>query len=169
MINGFKMKNILLIVLCISCFATVQAQGIDRQVLASGGSFASAGGASISFTVGETAIQYLSASGASISQGFQQAGSSSTGIHSIFPIDATISAFPNPFVRFIDVKSDKMLVDATFQLVDVTGKAIPIHIMELQPGKYWRLQLSEISTGNYQLAIKSGGCQSSFPLTRLAP
>lgn len=147
--------------------STGQAQSIDRHVIASGGSFITTGTASISFTIGETAIQYLSASGASLSQGFQQSNSNSTGIHTIHPIDAAISTYPNPFVRFIEVKSDKALDNATFRLVDIDGKAIPVASYEIQSGKYWRIQMGELASGNYWLTITSGSNRSSFQVVHL--
>lgn len=161
------MKKILLITSCFCSLMAAQAQSIDRQVVASGGRFAGTGAASISYTVGETAIQYLSASGASVSQGFQQSSSNSTGIKTIHPIDAAISTYPNPFVRFIDVKSDKTLSAAAFQLIDINGKTVPVTSTELQAGKYWRIQMGELSAGNYWLKITSGNSSSSFPLTHL--
>lgn len=163
------MKNILSIAVGIFCTGIVQAQSIDRQVVASGGNFTATGNASLSFTIGETAIQYLSASGISVSQGFQQSGAGSTGIHAIRPIDAIISTYPNPFVRFIEVKSDKKLDNATFQLADINGKSIPLAGNELQAGRYWRLQAGELAAGNYWLTIVSGDSQSSFQLMHPAP
>lgn len=161
------MKNIFSILAVLFITNIGQAQIIDRQVVASGGSYTANGNAQVSFTIGETAIQYLAASGASLSQGFQQGNSTSSSIHSITQIDAKIMIYPNPFINFIEVKSDNFLSKPTFKLVDIAGKTIPIASTELLNGKHWRLQLNNRNEGNYALIITSGNLQSSFPLTKL--
>jgi hypothetical protein len=162
------MKHALLILAGILWVSAVQAQSKDRDVVASGGVYATNSMAQLSFTIGETAIQYLSASGASLSQGFQQGNSAGTAIHNINGIDATIHPFPNPFASAIEIKSDKILADIAFQLIDVYGKIIPMKSVEERSGKYWRLQTNELPPGNYWLNITAGGKQSRFPLTHLA-
>lgn len=145
-----------------------QAQSKDRQVIASGGGFVTKPTVQVSFTVGEMAIQYLSASGASLCQGFQQANNAAASIGNINHIDAQVSVYPNPFINFIEVRSDKMLHNATFQLIDANGKTISISSIEMQVGKYWRIQLSEIASGNYWLTIATEGNQSTYSLTHLS-
>jgi hypothetical protein len=159
------MKKTLLIACCVRCITIAQAQSIDRQVVANGGSFASNSSASVSYTVGEMAIQYVSASSASLSQGFQQTGGNNTDIHTIQPIDATISTYPNPFIHFVAIKSDRMLASAAFKLVDVNGKSIPVQVVETQQSQAWQIQTGDLAAGNYWLTITSGIYQSNFSLT----
>src|SRR2546428_799059 len=60
----------LCIMLCASCI--VKAQTISPKVSPASGGYYSAGGKSISWTMGETNIQTLTAGGKMITQGFQQ-------------------------------------------------------------------------------------------------
>lgn len=163
------MKHILLITLGIFGLSFAQAQSIDRQVIAVGGGFTTTPTAQVSYTVGETAIQYLSVSGASLSQGFQQAGTTTTAIGKVRRVDAQLNIYPNPFVQYIEVKSDKILNGVAFRLIDASGKQIPIAGKEMQAGKHWRIQLDHIATGNYWLTITAGANQSTYPLTHTAP
>lgn len=161
------MKKIFYIAMAVLITSFAQAQTKDRQVVASGGAFVTTPTVQVSFTVGQTAIQYLSASGASLSQGFQQANNAGSSIGNVNHIDAQVSTYPNPFVNFIEVKSDQLLHNATFQLIDANGKSISISSVEMQADKYWRIQMGEIASGNYWLTIAAEGNQSTYPLTHI--
>lgn len=162
------MKKIAFISFCFLGINNAQAQTKDRQVVANGGGFVSTPTVQVSFTVGETVTKYLSASGASLCQGFQQANNAGASIWNANRIDAQVSTYPNPFVNFIEVRSDKLLHNPTFQLIDANGKSILISIVEMQAGKYWRIQMDEIASGNYWLSIATEGNQSTYALTHLS-
>ncbi len=164
-----KMKKILYTAIIVLSTSFAQAQTKDRQVVASGGAFATTPTAIVSYTVGETAIQFLSASGASLSQGFQQASNAGTSIEGVKSLDAVVSTYPNPFVSFIEIKTDKMLSDAAFQLADATGKMIQITPAEIVKGKHWRIEIATLATGNYWLNITAEGKQGAYALTHIAP
>lgn len=162
------MKNILFLALLIFTASSVNAQSKDRQVISSGGTFVSTPTAIVSYTVGETAIQYLSAPGASLSQGFQQASNAGASIEGFKNLDAVVSTFPNPFVNFIEIKSDKMLVNPSFQLVDATGKTIQTQPIEMTIGKHWRINVAQIASGNYWLSIIAEDKQGTYTLTHIS-
>jgi hypothetical protein len=69
MINKYFILFVLLAIVSIA-----NAQTISRKVVSNGGGILTAGGSQITFTIGETLITSLSASGAMITQGFQQPG-----------------------------------------------------------------------------------------------
>lgn len=162
------MKNILFLALLIFAASSVNAQSKDRQVISSGGTFVNTPTAIVSYTVGEIAIQYLTAAGASLSQGFQQANNWGTSIKTANSIEATISTYPNPFVNFIEIKSDKMLVNPSFQLVDATGKTIQTQPIEMTIGKHWRINVAQIASGNYWLSIIAEDKQGTYSLTHFS-
>lgn len=162
------MKKILFAAIAVWSTSYAQAQTKDRQVIASGGAFVTSPTVQVSFTLGETAIQYLSASGAIASQGFQQAKNVGASIGNVKHIDAQVSTYPNPFVSFIEVKSEQLLHNATFQLIDVHGKSIPISSVVMQADKHWRIEVGEIASGNYWLSISAEGKQGNYALTQLA-
>jgi hypothetical protein len=163
------MKKILYIAMAVLSTSFAQAQTKDRQVVASGGAFVTTPTAIVSYTVGETAIQFLSASGASLSQGFQQASNAGASIEGVQSLDAVVSTYPNPFVSFIEIKTDKILSGAAFQLADAMGKMIQITPAEIVKGKHWRIEIATIATGNYLLNIVAEGKQGSFLVTHVAP
>lgn len=74
------MKKIVLLSTFIGLTLNSNAQAIDRSVIGSNGTYLTHPNAQVSFTLGETAIQYLSASGAIVRQGFQQNNNNTTGI-----------------------------------------------------------------------------------------
>lgn len=162
------MKKILFAAIAVWSTSYAQAQTKDRQVIASGGAFVTTPTVQLSFTVGETAIQYLSASSASASQGFQQASNAGASIGNVNHIDAQVSTYPNPFVSFIEVKSDNLLNGTGFQLTDASGKNTPILVTEIAPGKHWRIDVPQLAQGNYWLSISAEGKQGNFALTHLA-
>lgn len=161
------MKKIFFCAIAVLSASFAQAQSKDRDVIASAGGFVTTPTAIVSYTVGEMAVQYLSASGASLSQGFQQASNAGVSIDGFKNLDVMVSAFPNPFVNFVEIKTDKMLKGATFQLADVTGKMIPITPTEIAPGKHWRIDVIHLATGNYWLSITAEGQQGTYALTHI--
>ena len=61
-----------MILLVASFNMAVNAQTISNKVIANGGGYSSAGGYSLSYTIGETITTTLSNGGYVITQGFQQ-------------------------------------------------------------------------------------------------
>jgi hypothetical protein len=163
------MKIIFLTAMGIIGYSLTMAQGIDRHVIASGGGTVATPSAQVSFTIGETAIQYLSASGASLSQGFQQNWENSTGIRDINRIDATLRIFPNPFMDFVTIKSNKRLTGTIFRLTNAIGKTIPLSAKEIQQGIHWRISTGHLTVGSYWLTIVSEGYQRTFSLSHVSP
>ncbi len=163
------MKKIFFVAMAMLSAAIAQAQTKDRDVIASSGRFVSTPTVQVSYTVGETAIQYLSATGASLSQGFQQTNNVGSSIVGVKSLDAVVSTYPNPFVNFIEIKTDIMLNDPVFRLVDANGKSIQISKTEIENGKHWRIDIDALAAGSYWLSIYSEGKQSSYLLTHTAP
>lgn len=161
------MKRIFLIAIALLGAKYAPAQNIDRQVISSGGNYVSAGGAQVSYTIGETAIQYLSSAGASLSQGFQQSDENSTTIRNTQKQDAVLTLYPNPFIDYIDIKSNKIIVGATFNLADVSGKSVTIKVQETQPGQHWKISSGNLAAGNYWLSIICNGQISTFVLSHV--
>ncbi len=163
------MKKISLIVLVLVGDYLCQAQSIDRKVIASGGGVVSTPAVQLSFTIGETAIQYLSASGMSLCQGFQQVGANPTSIHKVNRMGAQLSIYPNPFVKDIAIKSNKKLSNVAFSMIDITGRRVAITSEELDNGRHWHIQVSNIAAGNYWLRISARDYENAIPLIQAAP
>jgi len=163
------MKTIIFCIVAICSIAGAQAQSKDRDVIASTGGYVTTPSVQVSFTLGETAIQFLNASGASISQGFQQPNNVGAASVASPNLDAVITTYPNPFVSFLDIKTDRSLENPSLQLTDATGKTIPTNPTNVIPGKHWRIQIGALPTGNYWLTIRAGGKLGCFLLTHIAP
>ena len=162
------MKNLLFIALAIFSASMANAQSKDRQVIANAGGYITTPTAIVSYTLGETAINYLSNPGASLSQGFQQASNAGASIEGFKNLDAVVSTFPNPFVDFVEIKTDKMLDGASFRLVDAMGKTIQISPSEISKGKHWRIDIASLASGNYLLSIIAKGKQGTYTLTHIS-
>jgi len=70
--NNYKLKTIFVVLAFLSFVSSSFAQSISPQVIASTGTFAAAGGYSLSYTLGEPATATLTTSSSIITQGFQQ-------------------------------------------------------------------------------------------------
>src|SRR5947209_5264014 len=92
------MKNILVITFTFLLLAaTTKAQKLERSVVANGGDFFSNSSSSLSWTLGETAVAFLTgSSGNTLSEGFQQAYSTVTSVPEIKQDEIAVFAFPNP-------------------------------------------------------------------------
>lgn len=162
------MKNIILITISLFAGYMAQAQSIDRKVIASTGGYVSTPTVQVSFTIGEMAVQHLSTAGASLSQGFQQGNESTTGIRNVNNIDAKLTVYPNPFNQEMQVRSDKLLKNTAFTLVDALGRNIEISKKELDSGKHWAIQANHLAAGNYWLIIKADGYTNTITLSSTA-
>ena len=74
----------------------VNAQSLTPTVVASGGTYASNGTNSLSYTVGEVAVTTLGASSHYLTQGFQQPDDKSVGITSLEFNNLQVKLYPNP-------------------------------------------------------------------------
>ena len=161
------MKTIIFITIGLLGTGAVNAQSVDRSVLAGTGNTVVASGVQVSQTTGEMAIRYLSVPGTvTVSQGFQQGNLGTTGIRTLAGLNVNVQTFPNPFSRYIEVKTDKPLTEASFQLVDVTGKSLALHIKEQAAGRHWQIAIpGSLPSGTYWLNVLSEGYRSAYPLT----
>ncbi len=162
------MKKTVLIIVAVCSASIVQAQSKDREVVASGGGYSTTTGAQVSFTIGESVIQYHAQPAASLSQGFQQPDNNATSVFHVRGMAVKVSVYPNPFVSAIDITSEKKLNNVIFRLTDVSGKLIPIVSKEMRPGTHWRIQPEDVAAGNYWLTIDAEGKQNTYPLTHIA-
>lgn len=144
------MKKITLF-LALACTVTTGTQAhaqssIDRQVAgAAGQMLTSASGASLIFTIGETAIQELAAGG-TLAQGFHQVQvekSTTLSTHVAARPTIQVEVYPNPVSDLLHIQSEAPLM-AT--LLDLQGKvvvpasaispAVTIEVKRLSPGTY---------------------------------
>jgi hypothetical protein len=118
------MKTILLITWAILPLLAL-GQSVERQVIASSGQFASGGGYSHSYTLGETATLTLTEEALILTQGFQQSAQSSVSIEEP-ELDLSVNAFPNPTQDAITIDlTSSQLLTIQVELFDAAGRSIP--------------------------------------------
>lgn len=161
------MKKINLAIASILLINSVNAQDIDRQVVANSGGFTTTSTVQLSYTLGETVIEYSSTPEAILSQGFQQENAETVSLHDLEGTEFQLIAYPNPFINSIEIKSEQLIDDVNFELTDVNGKIVPIHLQEIASGSHWKIVLLNPSMGNYFLTISAFGQQEIIQLLAL--
>ena len=100
--------------------------GINAQeAVVSGGGYHSGQSRSISWTLGEIAIETLTSPEKTLTQGFQQPNLSVVWVDDPQNIDILVSAYPNPTtdILYIHVKKE-VPENATFTLYDMKGNLL---------------------------------------------
>jgi len=97
----------------------------SQELISIGGGFSQNNLVSISYSVGELAIETLSSGNKIITQGFQQPIMIVSGIKEIPELDYEISVFPNPTQDKVILKvSTDLLTNKYFSIYDMNGKLI---------------------------------------------
>jgi hypothetical protein len=148
------MKRIAIICVIIGLAISLHAQ---EAVVASGNYHQNASG-SISWGLGETAIQTLTAGENIITQGFQQTRLIITSVNELPGIDFTISAYPNPAHDFINLKVDKEDFEKIrYELFDQNGRILKAETFETNPviisfqGRSAGIYFVRVISGNLEL------------------
>lgn len=162
------MKNYKYYATLISFFAfsimteNVNAQTLDRYVVASAGSQFVNGGYSIDYTLGETLTQTFT-NGQELSQGFQQVWLVITAIEDPTSVWNHITLYPNPAIGIVNIKTDEKL---NARLYDLTGKLLQTH--KLNAGTE-QMDISSLPQGNYFLILSNevSGDTNTFKLRKV--
>ena len=150
------MKNNLIFFL-VMLTASLQAQVTGQQVLAAAGDFFEGGSFSVSYTIGELAVQTLSSPNLILTQGFQQPGESATGISIPAEQEWTLKTWPNPVtdILFLQVVSG-LQTDLVVESYDILGRLHSVHKFEspLQKDPY-SIDMRGMESGIYILKIRA--------------
>jgi hypothetical protein len=115
-------KTIGSIIALLLCALHVQGQ---QQVVSSAGNFHSNASGSVSWTLGELAIETLTTANNVLTQGFQQSRLTVTGFGDLPILDYEIVVFPNPASDHIIIRTDKeQHENLHYQLYDLSGRII---------------------------------------------
>jgi len=144
------MKQTLYVFLFMLSCTTVHAQ----QVVATAGATSQTASGGISYTIGEIVTETFTASGTTLTQGFQQTKLVITAINVITDLGYTIEAFPNPATDFVklSVSSDKVK-GLRYVLYDINGKTIAIKQLESTETS---VPFSGLSCASYILKVFNG-------------
>jgi hypothetical protein len=146
-----KKLNIILIIVCLMQMHTkVMAQ----SVLSSAGMANKNENGSISWTLGEIAIETFETQNHYLTQGFQQPNLSVVGLEELLLLSYVIQAFPNPTNDYVHLVVDKENIEKlNYLLYDTSGKLI---INEKLTGEQTRINFQALSPGVYYIQVLDG-------------
>jgi hypothetical protein len=162
------MKKLLLVVVACLFAVTAFSQSISSSVVATAGGYSTAGGLSLSWTLGELATETLTSTNLILTQGFQQ------GYYEITSIDDPLSklidlkVFPNPAIDYINILIEDVDVkNVKIELYNLEGKLIYNEQWE-NSGSAHQLQLNNFSSSQYILRIidEQNGKVNSFKIIK---
>ncbi len=144
------MKNYLFLILVLTASVSVKAQQLE--VVAASGDFYKNSSGSLSWTLGEAAIETLSESNYILTQGFQQSKITVTSVNELPGLDFTISVFPNPASDFLTVKVEKNdgFTGLMYHLYDINGKLL---LLKQPEGNETTISLSNFNPSIYFLEV----------------
>ena len=135
------------------------AQQIERQVIASGGTTGTGGGMILDYNIGELVVATGQGGGNILTQGFEQADYIITAINPNHgPEAAEISVFPNPASEEVNLKGTIPGASSiSLEMWDISGKLISRSALSLKNGSLdEKLDLSAVAVGQYHFSLYDG-------------
>lgn len=157
-------------ILIVICFLGVYTSGqsISSYVIASAGESAEADGISISWTLGELAIETFETSDIILTQGFQQGYFEVTSIGEPLSNNFALKVFPNPATEYVmvELQSDE-IKDGIIQMYDMNGRLVYNEKFNVTQGPN-RIELSDLNSSQYILKVSnsSGEVLQTFKLIK---
>ena len=148
------MKNRIIIFILFAISFSAFGQSLTPTVVSSGGKFHSAGGYTLSATVGEIAVTTLKAATVTLTQGFQQPYDIGTSIKET-GLDWSITAYPNPVSEFLNIRFDlEQPLDLNIEIMDISGRKHMIReLYYVTPGEVVTFDMSGFVKGVYMVRI----------------
>jgi hypothetical protein len=145
-----KARHTVLVLLALLVSWTARAQHIDPAVIAVSGGFAQTSSVSVSWTVGQTAVETRSSRAGTLSEGFQQAYLTVIPMREK-PIPFSLNLYPNPTRSSVLVNMAAVEEDVTLVVHNLLGEAVLR--TELRSGdQLTRLSFDALPNGLYMLA-----------------
>jgi hypothetical protein len=150
-----------LLIVLVSWVTYSFAQSITPQVIASNGTFASAGGYTLSYTTGQPVSSTLTTTSSIITQGFQQPNDIYTGVQTFATPALTAQLYPNPAIDQINlvITSSNNNGTYTVQLVDLLGRVLQQPLTtEVSNGQTrFVFNVQNLPSSMYFITVKSSG------------
>ena len=147
----------------------IQAQQIERQVIATAGGYDSTANLSVSWTIGEPFTQTLTGDSITITQGFQQPSIIISEISKELLQSIQVSAYPNPTSDKLNIIIDGAAERYIITLCDINGKKLNVIQTEstLNPIS---LDMTPYADGSYILTItqQSSGKVNNYKIVKVA-
>lgn len=154
-----KVKSLLLFFVSLIAAVSMQAQSLSNKVVASGGNFSSATWGSLSSTLGEPVITTATATGLSLTQGFQQPGNAPVGItaNKLSVVSSTL--YPNPASKaaWLELTLPEA-ASVTYHVYDMNGRDLLTGTMacDAMHTSVQKLNLESFSNGMYMVSLYTG-------------
>ena len=152
------MKTIIYLLILITPSA-LQAQqpNVSPQVVSTAGGYVEGTGLSLSYTIGEVAVQTLTAGSLMLTEGFQQPLDIGTFNRETMQYDWDIKTWPNPVAQDLYLKvGAEIQQDLVLEATDLSGR---IHmIQKIEPplrDAPFKVDLSHLAGGVYLLKIRT--------------
>jgi hypothetical protein len=118
----------LLLVVCLVHYGTLLNA---QQIVTTGGDYHQNSSGSISYTIGEVAIETFSKTNNILTQGFHQTNLIAVAINEVKGLDFEISVFPNPTKDIVMLKvAMEKIVGMQYRLFDTNGKVLQNKFLE---------------------------------------
>ncbi len=143
--------------LAVALFAIqfINAQSISPQVVATAGNYASNGGYSVSWTLGEPVIATATSGSTTLTQGFQQPSYNVLSVTNGKTEGFEVNVYPNPATDFVvvDWKTDDQNM-LYITLYDVTGRMISEQSYSASQDKV-SINMSKLASAQYFLEVRN--------------
>ncbi|MEE4196213.1 MAG: T9SS type A sorting domain-containing protein [Bacteroidales bacterium] len=128
-------------------------QEISSQVVASAGEYSETSNYSVSWTLGEIAIETLESSSIILTQGFQQGYFEITSVDEIPATNLSLNVYPNPAIDYIyiSLESDERKT-LMIEIVDEDGRVM-VKEQWNNPGDPYKISLTGLNSSLYFLRV----------------
>ena len=151
-------KKIVFLCLILPLLYLARGQSLSPMVIASSGGYSSAGGTSLSFTIGELATTETFSAGVTIlTQGFQQPQDTKVGILNLQGEDGYFGIYPNPVNEGLFYTCEfPQAGSLSISITDVVGKVVNITPLQAYESGRFTAQLpcANYAAGSYFLHMR---------------
>jgi len=126
-----------------------QAQDLDQKVIGTAGNYSETGTASLSWTIGETVVETVSAGAATLTQGFQQGSLFVTTIINETEMGYKVKVYPNPVTSNLSIETAQKI---DFQLININGQVLKSGTCENQ---LQQIDVTALPQGTYILKLNN--------------
>ena len=161
-------KNILILLIACTLSGYVYGQSVSSSVVATAGESVEAGSVSVSWTLGEIAIETLEEGSVVLTQGFQQGYFEIVSIGEPLSNEFELNVYPNPASEFIwvDLKTSE-IKSALVEIYNMEGKLVYNGKWESIDGPN-KIMINKLSSSQYILRVSdsSGKVIQTFKLIK---
>ncbi len=159
------MKRYFTILIAVIFSLSVSAQ-VKQEVIASAGGYNTAGGISISWTLGETIIPTFTNGGLTLTHGFQQQLIVTT-VEENIDILVSVKVYPNPVSDIITIKFEEVVEsEITLMLLDSQGRVVKQDVVEATLSEK-QINMQDVAAGIYYLRLTKGKLVNVYKVIKL--